>query len=119
MENDNKSETGGSIVAPEKKVSPSKKGKPAQLPPYNVILLNDDDHTYEYVIEMLKAIFAYPDEKGFQLAKEVDKSGRVILMTTHRERAELKRDQIHAYGADHRVATCQGSMSATIEPAEG
>ena len=85
------------------------------MPPYHVILLNDDDHTYEYVIEMLKVLFAFPDEKGFQLAREVDREGRVILMTTHRERAELKRDQIHAYGVDHRVATCKGSMSATIE----
>jgi ATP-dependent Clp protease adaptor protein ClpS len=101
------------------KAAPSKKQKPAQMPPYHVVLLNDDDHTYEYVIEMLKVLFAFPDEKGFQLAKEVDREGRVILMTTHRERAELKRDQIHAYGVDPRVATCKGSMSATIEPAEG
>ena len=112
MENDNKSETGGSVVAPEKKVSPSKKGKPAQLPPYNVILLNDDDHTYEYVIEMLKAIFAYPDEKGFQLAKEVDKSGRVILMTTHRERAELKRDQ-----AQIDLSVAKRSLDSTLAAA--
>ena len=33
-------------------------------------------------------------------------------------RAELKRDQIHAFGADPWITRCQGSMSATIEPAE-
>ena len=38
-------------------------------PPYHVVLLNDDDHTYEYVIEMLKALFGHPVEKGYQLAK--------------------------------------------------
>jgi ATP-dependent Clp protease adaptor protein ClpS len=38
--------------------------------------------------------------------------------TTTRERAELKRDQIHAYGADWRIEHCQGSMSAVVEPAE-
>jgi ATP-dependent Clp protease adaptor protein ClpS len=119
MANATESESVGSVAAPAKKVQPSKKYKPAQMPPYNVILLNDDDHTYEYVIEMLKALFAFPDEKGFELAEEVDRAGRVILLTTHKERAELKRDQIHAYGTDHRVATCQGSMSATVEPAEG
>jgi ATP-dependent Clp protease adaptor protein ClpS len=110
--------TGGTVVAP-RKASPSKKRKPALMPPFNVILLNDDDHTYEYVIEMLKVLFAYSDEKGYQLAREVDSQGRVILLTTHRELAELKRDQIHAYGADQRVATCKGSMSAVVEPAEG
>src|SRR5271167_732819 len=87
---------GSSAVAPQK-ASPSKKRKPSQMPPFHVILLNDDDHTYEYVIEMLKVLFAFPDEKGFQLAKEVDREGRVVVLTTHKELAELKRDQIHAY----------------------
>lgn len=109
----------GAPVAVAQKAKPAKKRKPAQMPPFHVVLMNDDDHTYEYVIEMLKVIFAYPDEKGYELAKEVDREGRVILLTTHRELAELKRDQIHAYGADMRVATCKGSMSAVIEPAEG
>jgi ATP-dependent Clp protease adaptor protein ClpS len=87
-------------------------------PPYHVILWNDDDHTYEYVIEMLKKLFAHPEPKGFMMAKEVDTKGRVIVDTTSLERAELKRDQIHAYGPDPRLARCKGSMSASIEPAE-
>jgi ATP-dependent Clp protease adaptor protein ClpS len=105
--------------APKPKEKARQKIKPKQLPPYHVILLDDNDHTYAYVIEMLKAVFAYPDEKGYQLAKEVDAKGRVIVMTTHKEKAELKRDQIHAFGADYRIASCKGSMTATIEPAEG
>jgi ATP-dependent Clp protease adaptor protein ClpS len=87
-------------------------------PPYQVILWNDDDHTYEYVIGMLMELFAYPPEKGFQMAKEVDTQGRVIVLTTTREHAELKRDQIHAYGKDVLIAGCKGSMRATIEPTE-
>jgi ATP-dependent Clp protease adaptor protein ClpS len=94
-----------------------KKNKPAQLPPYHVVLLDDDDHTYDYVIEMLRAIFAHSDERAFQLAQQVDEHGRAIVMTTHKELAELKRDQIHAYGTDFRLASCKGSMSAKIEPA--
>ena len=85
-------------------------------PPYNVVLLDDDDHTYAYVIEMLKALFGHPEEKGFQLAEEVDTTGRVIVLTTTMEHAELKRDQIHAYGKDPRMERCKGSMSAIIEP---
>ena len=87
-------------------------------PPYHVILLNDDDHTYEYVILMLKELFAHPEETGFKLAQEVDKTGRAVVCTTSRERAELKQDQIHAYGPDPRIPACQGSMYAQIEPAE-
>jgi ATP-dependent Clp protease adaptor protein ClpS len=101
------------------KPKPTSEPKPKKLPPWNVVLLNDDDHSYQYVIEMLRALFGHPEEKGYQLAKEVDKTGRVIVLTTHREKAELKRDQIHAYGADKRIAKCKGSMSAIIEPAEG
>ena len=44
--------------------------------------------------------------------------GAIYEDTTTFERAELKRDQIHAYGADWRLARCKGSMSASIEPAE-
>lgn len=52
-----------------------------------------------------------------QVAKTVDTEGRAILMTTHKELAELKRDQIHAFGRDPRIMSCAGSMSAEIEPA--
>ena len=88
-------------------------------PRYNVVLWNDDDHTYDYVTAMLLELFGYPVEKGFQLAEEVDKLGRVNVLTTTMEHAELKRDQIHAYGKDAEIANCRGSMSATIEPVEG
>ena len=91
---------------------------PDQEPPYHVILYDDDEHTYEYVIEMLQGIFSYPLEKGFQLAKEVDKSGRVIVATVHKELAELRQEQIQEFGPDPRLPKCKGSMSASIEPAE-
>ncbi len=85
-------------------------------PLWNVVLLNDDDHTYEYVIEMLVELFAHPVERAFQMAVEVDSAGRVIVDTTSKERAELKQEQIHAYGRDWRLARSAGSMSAEIEP---
>jgi ATP-dependent Clp protease adaptor protein ClpS len=100
------------------KPKPANKNQSKNLPPYNVILLNDNDHSFEYVIEMLGVLFAHPPERGMQMAKEVDTTGRVIVLTTHKEKAELKRDQIHAYGKDKRIAKCKGSMSAEIEAAE-
>ena len=89
--------------------------RPKRQPPYHVILWNDEDHTYEYVIAMLLELFAHPVEKGFQLARQVDTEGRAVVLTTTLERAELKRDQIHAYGKDVEIDGCQGSMWATIE----
>lgn len=103
-------------VAPRR--ATKKEKKPKRQPPYNVVLWNDDDHTYAYVITMMQKLFGYPVEKGMQIAEEVDTRGRVIVLTTTREHAELKRDQIHAYGKDDMIAGCKGSMSSTIEPAQ-
>lgn len=96
-----------------------RKEKVKKQPPYNVVLINDDDHSFDYVIAMLQQLFGHPPEKGFQMAQTVHTQGRVIVDTTSKERAELKRDQIHAFGPDPRIPRCQGSMSATIEPAPG
>lgn len=87
-------------------------------PPYHVVLLDDQDHTYEYVIEMLQKLFGHSIERAFLMAKEVDTTGRVIVYTGALERAEFKRDQIHGYGKDWRIPRCAGSMSAIIEPSE-
>ena len=101
------------IVLPEERQEQKTEG----LPPYNVVLLDDDDHSYEYVILMLKKIFGHSIEKGYELAREVDATGRVVVATTNLEQAELKRDQIQAFGPDPLIPRCKGSMSATVEPA--
>lgn len=88
------------------------------IPQYHVVLLDDDEHTYDYVIEMLMDIFGHSVEKSFMMACLVDRDKRVIVDTTHLDRAELKRDQIHGYGADWRMPNCRGAMSAVIEPAD-
>ena len=93
-----------------------KKQKTEGMPPYNVVLLDDDDHSFEYVIMMLKTLFGHPPEKGYKMAVEVDTTGRVVVATTNLEQAELKRDQIQAFGPDPFIPRCKGSMSATIEP---
>ncbi len=91
--------------------------RPSTAPLYHVVLLDDDDHTYEYVVEMLCKLFQHSQEFAFKLACEVDGAGRAIVETTVLERAELKRDQIHAYGADRRLKRSRGSMSAKLERA--
>jgi len=106
-------------VIPEKtREAKSKKPRPKQQPKYNVILWDDDDHSYEYVINLMQQVFGYPMQKGFKMAEEVDTAGRVICLTTTKEHAELKRDQIHAFGPDKLIAGCKGAMWSTIEPVE-
>ena len=97
---------------------PKAEERAKRQPPYNVVLLNDDDHTFDYVIGMLQQLFGYPREKGLQMALEVHTTGRVIVLTTTKEHAELKQDQVHAFGPDPLSSKgCAGSMTAVIEPA--
>jgi ATP-dependent Clp protease adaptor protein ClpS len=89
-----------------------------QLQPlYHVILLNDEDHTYDYVIEMLTKLFAMSEATAFRHTVEVDTKGSTILLTCELSKAEKKRDQIHSYGADWRLPRSLGSMAAIVEPA--
>jgi ATP-dependent Clp protease adaptor protein ClpS len=96
-----------------------KENKPKRQPRYNVVLWDDDDHSYEYVILMMRQIFGHTFTKGFAIAKNVDAAGRSICLTTTREHAELKVEQIHSFGKDFLIERCKGSMSASIEPAPG
>lgn len=86
---------------------------------YHVILLNDEDHTYDYVVEMLGKVFGFVESRALRHAVEVDTAGTTILLTCDLERAELKRDQIHTYGPDPRLPRSMGSMAAVVEPAAG
>jgi len=83
---------------------------------YQVVLLDDDDHTYDYVIEMLQKIFIFSAEQALRHAQEVDATGRTRLITCELSEAEYARDQIQGYGADWRMPRSKGSMSAVVEP---
>ena len=91
--------------------------EPRILPPYHVVLIDDDDHTYAYVIKMIQELFGIEYEAAYELAVEVDMTGRAILDTTTKERAEFKRDQVHAFGPDRLLDRSCGSMTCVIEPA--
>lgn len=106
--------TDAPLTVPEQETRVAEDTRTAPL--WNVVLLNDDDHTYEYVIEMLGRLFGLPPERAYQCARLVDREGRAVVDTTSKERAELKRDQIHTFGPDWRIPRCKGSMSADIEP---
>ena len=108
-------ESTAAVAIPDRRVA-SQQLPPKRQPRYHVLLWNDDDHSIEYVVRMLKELFSHPVEKGRQLAEAVDTQGRTIVLTTTLEHAELKRDQIHAYGKDQACEGCKGSMSSSIEP---
>ena len=87
------------------------------VPLFHVVLLDDDDHTYAYVVEMLERLFCMSKSQAFQHAVEVDSTGRTVVITCEQPAAEFARDQIHAHGADWRMPRSKGSMKAVLKPA--
>jgi ATP-dependent Clp protease adaptor protein ClpS len=100
------------VAAPKPKSDQRRKRQPR----YHVILWDSDGHSYDYVERMLRELFGHTAEECHKMAKTVDSEGRVVVLTTTREHAELKRDQIHAYGKDDHIKGSKGSMHSTIEP---
>lgn len=91
--------------------------KTRRQPPYNVIVLNDEEHTFEYVIELLTKIFGHSLTLAETLTWRIHNTGRAIVLTTHKELAELKCDQVLGYGPDPRMSISKGPLGCYIEPA--
>ena len=117
---------GGAATAVEEPVvvtqsSPKEKtdsaSKTRRQPPYNVIVLNDEEHTFEYVIDLLTKLFSHSLLIAEKLTWQIHNSGRAIVMTTHKELAELKCDQVLSFGPDPRMAKSKGPLGCYIEPA--
>ena len=106
---------GVTTVAPAKQRDAERQEQ--RQPKYNVLLWDSDDHTFEYVEKMLRELFGHEKEQCQVIAKQVDEEGRALVLTTTKEHAELKRDQIHAYGRDH-LEGSKGSMWSSIEAVE-
>jgi ATP-dependent Clp protease adaptor protein ClpS len=108
-------------VAPADRSHPrSEKSPPSakREPNYHVVIWNDNDHTFDYVIEMLVKICKHSFAKAYDVTWQIDRLGKGIACTCHRELAELKRDQIIQYGGDSSIPDAKpASMRATIEPA--
>lgn len=87
-------------------------------PRYNVILFDDDTHSYAYVVEMMMVLFGMSAKEGFNVAYEVDNIGQAVVKTCPFEEAKEAHAKIKNYGPDFRMASSTGSMASTIEPAD-
>jgi len=117
--NENESSPAEPIVvtqsAPRPKAVPATQTR--RQPLYNVIILNDEEHSFLYVTELLMKLFGHPLGASQELTLRIHQTGRAIVYTTHREKAELKRDQVLAYGPDPRNDASTGPLGCYIEPA--
>jgi ATP-dependent Clp protease adaptor protein ClpS len=97
----------------------SKRGtRTRRIPPYHVILLNDDDHSMEFVVEVLQKALGASEDKAILLMHEAHTSGRAIVWTGTKEVAELKAEQIQTF---HEIRPNKnlGPLGVSIEPACG
>ncbi len=81
--------------------------KPQQLPPYRVLLHNDDVNTMEHVVLSIVRLTPLVMERAVECTMEAHETGLALLLVTHKERAELYQEQFTSV-----------SLTVTIEPAE-
>ena len=84
--------------APDRRTAPDARTR--RQPPYAVIVLNDDLHSFDYVIHALCKICGHSVMKALQLTQQVHETGRALVWSGTLELAELKRDQIREFGPD-------------------
>ena len=80
-----------------------------------VVLFDDDEHTYDYVVEMLVHCCSLSRESAFRCAVEVDLCGKTTVFYGTGEECRRRRDRIHAFGADPRLPRSRGSMKAEVQ----
>ncbi|HEV3260908.1 MAG TPA: ATP-dependent Clp protease adaptor ClpS [Gemmataceae bacterium] len=90
-----------------------------RLPPYNVILENDDYHSFEFVVGVVRKVLGYAQERAFQLALQAHTTGRAVIWTGPREVAELKADQVRTFHEVRDDGARLGPLGCSIEPAAG
>src|SRR5207237_10524858 len=90
-----------------------------RLPPHHVILENDDHHSFEFVVDVLRKALGFNEQRAFLVTHEAHTKGRAIVWTGSKEVAELKAEQIrtfHEIGIDGRKL---GPLGVTLEPGPG
>lgn len=100
--------TGTATAKPKRasKKAPQKK-PPQMMPPWKVLLHNDDKNDVLFVARTIMELTPLNEKEAEQRTIEAHKSGVALLLTTHKERAELYQEQFTSKG-----------LVVTIEPAE-
>jgi ATP-dependent Clp protease adaptor protein ClpS len=88
------------------------------LPPYNVILENDDHHSFEFVVDVLRKVLACTQQRAVQLTLEAHTKNRAVIWTGSKEVAELKVEQVRSCH-ETRGSVKLGPLGCVLEPAPG
>jgi ATP-dependent Clp protease adaptor protein ClpS len=74
--------------------------RPRIQPVHVIVVYNDDDHTFEYVIDLFAKVLHYPREKCIRLAISIHKRGKRIVWSGMKEHGEFKIEQLRNGGPD-------------------
>ena len=86
-------------TAPKRARKTKPKGKPPQpLPPWKVLLHNDDVNEVGYVVRTIVELTPLAEQEVKQRTIEAHEEKVALLLTTHKERAELYWQQLKDYG---------------------
>ncbi len=107
------------MPSPTTKPQPREETRTRHIPPYNVILENDDHHSMEFVVEVLRKALGCAVERAFQLMMEAHTSGRAVVWTGPKEVAELKVEQIRTFHEVRDTGLDLGPLGCIVEPAPG
>jgi len=77
------------------------------LPPFKVLLHNDDVNTFEHVILAILKLTPLKEPEAIERTIEAHETGQALLLITNQERAELYVEQFASL-----------SLTATCEPDE-
>ncbi len=86
----NKSDGGCGVVCDPEKPKTSK------LPPWKVLLHNDDVNHADYVTTKVQELTALNEQDAVERVMEAHKNDVALLLTTHQERAELYVEQFQS-----------------------
>lgn len=82
-------------------------------PNWHVIFLNDDYHSFDFVIYVITTLFKKTFEEAFILTITIHKTGQGVITTCSKERALLYEEQVAGIKEGEK-----GAIGCVIEPAE-
>jgi ATP-dependent Clp protease adaptor protein ClpS len=86
-------------------------------PRWLVVLENDDDHSMDFVVDVLQKVFKFDLQKAIDLMMEAHEKGETIIWSGSRELAELKYEQICSFHEKHhKTGKDLGPLRSRIEP---
>ena len=92
---------------------PATDAKTSLAPRWKVILHDDPITTFDFVLGVLKRVFAKPHGEAYRITQEAHRTGTALIDVLPLEQAEFRRDQVASLARPHGFP-----LVVTLEPAD-